>query len=142
MFPPHFQFITMDYTRYSCIILMTSIVFLFSNLKWYVSTCLHAQSLQSCLTLCDPMDIACQVPQSMRFSRQEYWRGFPCPPPGDLPNTGTEPESPVAPALQADSLPLSHQGSPCVYICTCKHICVHTHMHTSVFAFILIFTKN
>ena len=86
--------------------------------------------------------IACQVPQSMRFSRQECWRGFPCPPPGDLPNTGTEPESPVAPALQADSLPLSHQGSPYAYICTCKHMCVHTHTHTSVFAFILIFTKN
>ena len=31
---------------------------------------------------------------------------------GDLPNPGIEPTSPVAPALQADSLPLSHQGNP------------------------------
>ena len=38
----------------------------------------------------------------MKFSRQEYWRGLPCPPPGDLPNPGIEPWSP---ALQADSLP-------------------------------------
>jgi len=30
---------------------------------------------------------------------------------GDLPNTGIEPTSPVAPVLQANSLPLSHQGS-------------------------------
>ena len=32
------------------------------------------------------------------------------PPPGDLPNPGIEPESSVAPALQAESLPLNHQG--------------------------------
>ena len=34
------------------------------------------------------------------------------PPPGDLPNPGIEPMSPRSPALQADALPLSHQGSP------------------------------
>ena len=38
--------------------------------------------------------------------------GLPCPPPGDLPGPGTEPTSPVSSALQADSLPLSPQGSP------------------------------
>ena len=35
------------------------------------------------------------------FSRQEYWSGLPCPLPGDLPNPGIKPRSPV---LQADSL--------------------------------------
>ena len=35
------------------------------------------------------------------FSRQEYWSALPCPPPGDLSNSGLEPRSP---ALQADSL--------------------------------------
>ena len=45
----------------------------------------------------------------MGFSRQEYWSGFLFPSPGDLPNPGIKPGSP---ALQADSLPLSHQGSP------------------------------
>ena len=34
----------------------------------------------------------------MGFSRQEYWSGLPCPPPGDLPDPGTEPASPVSPA--------------------------------------------
>ena len=45
----------------------------------------------------------------MRFSRQEYWSELLCPPPGDLPHPGIETASP---ALQADSLLLSHQGSP------------------------------
>ena len=33
---------------------------------------------------------------SMGFSRQEYWSGLPCPPPGDLPHPRTEPESPAS----------------------------------------------
>ena len=37
--------------------------------------------------------IACQAPQSMGFSRQEYWSGLPRPPPGDLPHPGMEPMS-------------------------------------------------
>ena len=42
---------------------------------------------------------------SMGFPRQEYWSGLPCPPPGDLPHPGLEPESAAFPALQLDSLP-------------------------------------
>ena len=52
-----------------------------------------------------------QAPLSMGFSRQEYWSGFSWAPPGDLPDPRTEPESPASPALPADSLLLSHQGS-------------------------------
>ena len=63
---------------------------------------------QSCLTLCDPWTVALQAPLSMGFSRQEYWSGLPCSPPGDLPNPGIEPRSPT---LQADSYHLSHQGN-------------------------------
>ena len=48
---------------------------------------------QSCPTLYDRMDLAHQTPLSMGFSRQEYWSGLPCPPPGDLPNPGIEPIS-------------------------------------------------
>ena len=65
----------------------------------------HAQSHQSCPTLCDSKTVSCQAPQSMGFSRQEYWSGLPCLPPGYLPNPGVEPESP---ALQVDSLLLTH----------------------------------
>ena len=56
----------------------------------------------------------------MGFSRQEYLNGLPCPPPGDLPDPGIKPMSPVAPAVQADLLPLSHQGSPLNSINTWK----------------------
>ena len=49
-----------------------------------------------------------QAPLPMGFSRQEYWRGLPFPPPGSLPNPGIEPTS----AWQAHSLPLSRQGGP------------------------------
>ena len=52
----------------------------------------------------------------MGFSRQEKWSGLPFPPLGDLPDPGIEPVPPVSPILQADSLPLSHQGSPYIYI--------------------------
>ena len=55
--------------------------------------------------------IAHQATLSIVFSRQEYWSGLSCPPPGDLLDPGTEPASPVFPALQVDSLLLSHQGS-------------------------------
>ena len=54
---------------------------------------------QACPTLCDPVDSSPQAPLSMGFSRQEYWGGVPCPPPGDLLNPGIEPASPVSPAL-------------------------------------------
>ena len=45
-----------------------------------------------------------QAQLSLGFSRQEYWSGLPCPAPGNFPTQ----EPPAAPALQADSLPLSH----------------------------------
>ena len=59
--------------------------------------------------------IAHQALLSIEFSRQEYCSGFPCPPPGDLSDPGMEPESPMFPALQTDSLPVSHQPSPMYY---------------------------
>ena len=58
--------------------------------------------VQSCPTLCDPIDcslVAHQAPLSMGFSRQEYWSGLPFPSPGDLPDPGIKPESPESPAL-------------------------------------------
>ena len=45
----------------------------------------------------------------MGFSRQEYWSGWPCPPPGDLPSPGIKPRSP---ALQTDSLLSEPPGKP------------------------------
>ena len=80
--------------------------------------CVRAKSLQSCPTLCAPMDyVADQVSLSVEFSRQEYWSEFPRPPPGDLPDPGIEP---VSPAWQAVSLLLSHWGSQPRTISTVK----------------------
>ena len=62
-----------------------------------------------------PWTVARQTPLSMRFSRQEYWSGLPCPPLGDLPDPGIETAAPAAPALQADSWLLSHQGSQVIF---------------------------
>ena len=71
-----------------------------------------AQSL-SRVRLCATLQtVAHQAPLSMGFSRIEHWSGLPCAPPGDLPNPGIEPASPLSPATQVDSLLLSHQGSP------------------------------
>ena len=42
-----------------------------------------------------PWTVTCQAPLSMGFPRQEYWSGWPFPPPGDLPNPGTKPTSPA-----------------------------------------------
>ena len=64
----------------------------------WVHTCVLL--LQSCLTICGPRD--CSPPGN---SVQEHWSGFPCPPPGYLPDPGIEL---TAPALQANSLLLSH----------------------------------
>ena len=69
----------------------------------------HFRSIQLFATL---QTVAHQVHLSMRFSWQEYWSGLPFSTPGDLPEPRIKPMSPAAPALQADSLPLSHQGNP------------------------------
>ena len=54
---------------------------------------------------------ACKTSLSMGLSSHENWSRLPCPPPEDLPSARTAPKSPVAPELQADSLPLNHQGN-------------------------------
>ena len=66
----------------------------------------HFSCVRPCATL---WTVAHQAPLSIGFPRQEYWSGLPCPPPGDRPDPEIESRSS---ALQADSLPLSHQGNP------------------------------
>ena len=61
--------------------------------------------VRPCATL---WTVAHQAPLSMGFSRQEFWNVISCPTPGNLPNTGIKS---AYPAMQADSLLLSHQGS-------------------------------
>ena len=84
----------------------------------YVS--IHRDSVYVCVLVLScvwlfaiPWTVGWQAPLFIGFFRQEYWSRLPFPSPGDLPNTGIEPESP---ALQADSLlseapGKSHRGS-------------------------------
>ena len=81
-------------------------------LSRFSHACMRAQSwLQSCPTLFDPMDYV--LPGSsvhgILQARILGWAALPSP--GDLPDPGIKPASPVSPALQAKSLPLSHRGS-------------------------------
>ena len=63
-------------------------------------TCGYMLSCVSHVWLCvTQWTIACQAPLLMRFSRQKYWSGLPCPSPGDLPNWGIKPTSPMFPVL-------------------------------------------
>ena len=50
---------------------------------------------KSCSTLLTSWTVDCQIPLSMGFSRQEYWSGLLCPPPGDPPHRGIKPMSPA-----------------------------------------------
>ena len=60
-----------------------------------------------------PWTVAHLAPLSMEFSRQEYWSGLPCSPPGDLPNPVIKPRFP---ALLADSLLAELPGKLVQYI--------------------------
>ena len=64
------------------------------RLSQFNKICKHlCLGAQSCPTLCDPWTVAHQAPLSMEVSRQEYWSGLPCPPPGVVPSPGMEPGS-------------------------------------------------
>ena len=61
--------------------------------------CLSRFSVQNVQLFATLWTVALQAPLSMEYSRQEYWSGLPCPPPGDLPNPGMESTSLTFPAL-------------------------------------------
>ena len=78
-----------------------------------LALCVPAKSLQWSLTLCNPMEYSLPVFSVLGILQAGILEWLSCPPPGDLPNPGTEPMSPaVSAALQLDSFPLSRWGSP------------------------------
>ena len=56
-----------------------------------------------------PWTVFHKAPLSMAFPMQGYWSGLPFPSPGNIPDPGSEPRSPV---LQADSLQSEPPGKP------------------------------
>ena len=69
-----------------------------------------SSALSNCFAT--PWTIVQHAPLSEGFPRHWYWSGLPFPSPGDLPDPGIKPTSPLSPALQADSLSPSHERSP------------------------------
>ena len=72
----------------------------------------------------------------MGFSRQEFWSGLPFPPPGDLPNPGTEPASLMFPALAGEFFTTGTTWEATlslhdmlidklVVLCISNHLCYH-----------------
>ena len=70
--------------------------------------------------------VACQAPLSMGFSRQEFWSGLLCSPPGDLPNPGIDSHLLCLLHWLVGSLPLAPPGKPHVCVCVCVCVCVQT----------------
>ena len=61
--------------------------------KYFNLACMLSHSVLSDSVI--PWTVARQAPLSIGFPRQEYWSGSPFPSPGDLPDPGIEPTSPV-----------------------------------------------
>ena len=91
---------------------------------------MRAKSLQSSLTLGDPMDCSPSGSSVHEILQQEYWSGLPFSSPGDLPHPGIKPGSP---ALQADSLPSEPPGKPKQTI-PLSLLCTLTLKHMPIFA--------
>ena len=64
----------------------------------------------------------------MGFPRQEYWSRLTLPTPGDLPNPGIEPMSPVSAALAGGFFTTEPPRSPVLSIFTHTHTHTHTHI--------------
>ena len=60
---------------------------------------MHSKSLQSCLTLCNPIDYSSPDFSVHRILQARILEGLPCPPPGDLLDPGIKPSSLISPAL-------------------------------------------
>ena len=89
---------------------------------WVLYMCLSAHMLSrfSCVWLfVTPWTVACQAPLSMGFSRQEYWRGLPGPPPGIFLTQGLNSHLLNFPHWQVGSLPLVPSGKPSICVCCC-----------------------
>ena len=95
---------------------------------------------RSVMSDCDPMD--CSLPGSSVHGilQEECWSGSHALLQGGLPDPGIKLGSP---ALQADSLPLNHEGSPCTCIYMSKYTCVHIYyIHTHIHIYIWMETQK
>ena len=93
-----------ELTGFSCFLWLFTFYVSLKNCVCFYESCLVVQfcvlSCFSCVRLfMTPWTVAHQALLSMGFSKQEYWSGLLCPPPGDLPDPGIESVSLMSPAL-------------------------------------------
>ena len=79
--------------------------------RFDITTLCCAQSPQSIRLSVTPWTVAHQAPLSTELIREEYWSGWPCSAQGIFPTQGSTPHLPASPALQVDSILLSHWGT-------------------------------
>ena len=100
---------------------------------WMVRACAVLSRFNVSDSFVSPWTVTPQTPVSLGVSRQECWSGLPFPPPGDLPNSGTEPVSLLSSALAAGFFTSSTTWCVCVgvwykciyvYLCVCECVCV------------------
>ena len=89
-------------------------IYISLSIDWFINRFIllllsHFSHVQLFVT---PWTVVHQAPLSMGFSRQEYWSGLPCSPPGDLPDPGIEPVSLCLLHWQAGSIQLAPLGKP------------------------------
>ena len=109
-------------------------------MRVYMCVCVCVCEVASVVSrfVATPQTVAHQAPLFMGFSRQEYWSGLPCPPPGDLPDPGIEPASLMSPALagrffttiatwEAPIRPVTYKLLLC-HMCTDCICCVTVHI--------------
>ena len=105
-------------------------LFSFNVSLWFLFLCGPIlSSLSVCLCVCARLlshvqlfatsqwTVAHQAPLSMEFFRQDYYSRLPCPPPGDIPDSGIEPKSPMSPALAGGFFSTVSPGKPST-LCT------------------------
>ena len=82
--------------------------------------------------VCDfliPWTVAHPVPLSVGFSRQEYWRGLPFPPSGDLPDAEIKPTSPASPTLSGGFFTTELLGKLHTYYISCCYMYEIIHIY-------------
>ena len=89
--------------------------------------CVHVCVLSHVRLFVTPWTVACQVPLSMKFSRQKLWNGLPFPSPRDIPDPGIKLVSPTARALAGRifiTVAPEKTRYIYIYICVCVCVCV------------------
>ena len=90
----------------------------------HVCVCVLLLVAQSCLTPCDPMDCSPPGPAGHGILQAGILEGVACPPPGDRPDPGIEPESLTSPASAGGIFTTSATRKPFVYTSVCIRVCV------------------